>query len=345
MATLNTTAASTLGILINNLPSNGYKSNADTDITVTVNGQANDLLKEANYLLSTGIPANVIDGSIDISIAKSTLNQTAQYIGVRLVSVLASDANASKFKFAADSAFSTYAPIVISASTAPVSLANTIWSDSTIAYAASGNLDISVDVSYIASNNTPGDNVTYIVEFYETDNTSTGTPVLIGSVSQTTDTSAALSITSYSAEVTSVMTAYDPTNLTTAKTSYYRNDAIALQTALTTNTADYYKHVSTISVELDIPTAVSIGSGFLYVTTLTAPANVAALDTDAASGTGTVKIDLSNTTGQGVTIVGNTITLAMPTGTVYDKVFTATGSTGTLKTPVSVYVTGNLSGI
>lgn len=141
------------------------------------------------------------------------------------------------------------------------------------------------------------------------------------------------------------MTAYDPTNLTTAKTSYYRNDAIALQTALTTNTADYYKHVSTISVELDIPTAVSIGSGFLYVTTLTAPANVAALDTDAASGTGTVKIDLSNTTGQGVTIVGNTITLAMPTGTVYDKVFTATGSTGTLKTPVSVYVTGNLSGI
>ena len=344
MANLNTTAASTLGILINNLASNGYKSNADTDITVTVNGQANNLLKEANYLLSTGIPANVIDGSIDISIAKSTLNQTAQYIGVRLVSVLASDANAGKFDFAADSAFSTDAPIAISESTAPVSIANTIWSDSTIAYAATGTLDISVDVSYIASNNTPGDNVTYIVEFYETDNTSTGTPVLIGSVSQTTDTSAALSITSYSAEVTSVMTAYDPTNLT-AKTSYYRNDAIALQTALTTNTADYYKHVSTISVELDIPTAVSIGSGFLYVTTLTAPANVAALDTDAASGTGTVKIDLSNTTGQGVTIVGNTITLAMPTGTVYDKVFTATGSTGTLKTPVSVYVTGNLSGI
>ncbi|WP_242976785.1 hypothetical protein [Clostridium sp. 3-3] len=92
------------------------------------------------------------------------------------------------------------------------------------------------------------------------------------------------------------MTAYDPTNLTTAKTSYYRNDAIALQTALTTNTADYYKHVSTISVELDIPNAISIASGFLYVTTLTAPANVAALDTDAASGTGTVKIDLSNTT-------------------------------------------------
>lgn len=355
-----TTTNSSFGILVNNEASNGYTSSATKDLLFTLAfiNTVTGLNNETNYELQIGIPTPVINGALTLNIDKTSLNATAEYVGIRLVSDASTDANASKFSFTAGSDFETPAtPLAISQSTDPASTGNILWSTAPIAQEASGLLQIPLTLNYIAAAKTPGDSVTYTLELYQNNSTTSGTPALKGSASVTTDTSAALTITSWTAVVASEISAYNQANFATSPTSFAIGEKIALKTNLATDATPYHKRVSTITTTLVIPIAIALDTDYatpsptadyIYITALNAPADLAALNTDAEDTTTgvTVKVPIATDSATGVTLTtdasNNTIQIAIDP-TYYAKIFETVDTNTVLKTPVDVYVTGKVN--
>ena len=354
---ITTTSNTSFGILVNDLESNNYTSSAVKNLIFTLAfiNTVTDLKNEANYEISTVITTPVINGTLTINVEKSSLDATAHYLGIRLVSDTSTNANASKLTFTAGSSFSN-TPVETSQSTAPASNSNILWSAAVIPQESTGSFIIPLSIKYTGT--TPGNSLTYTLELYQTDNISTGTPVLKGTAIATTDTSLPLELTAWSSQVTSAITAYKQDNFVAAPASFAIGEKLALKTNLTTNVNANYKRVSTITTTIVIPRDISLDTDYmnslapdyLYVTALKNPVNLAALNTDAADSTDgvTVKVPITTDVDTGVTLTTdsatNTISIAIDS-TYYEKVFEAVDAKVVLKTPIDIYVTGTVNAI
>ena len=337
MAILTPLSKSVFTVKINNLDAAGYDTTGNTNPQLTTyiaNASTAAIAGETNFLVS-GDDNTVINGSLTISIDQSTLSDNL-YLGFRLFNATGN----SNFTFTTtdDTTFNvpqTSPYIADSATTSTI-----IWTNNTIANTA-GTITIPVEVAYAASTKTPGDTVTFTVELFENSAASNEGSSFqsIGTVDRTTDSQTAnLTVTVYTGVVSSAMTSHSPEALNSDQNTFYRNNPIALKTLLTTTNDTYYKPATALTITLTVPTAIPLS--MLYVTTSsqTTISNIAS-DTD-----NTVAIDLTGSlTDTGITIItvdtNNIVSIAMPTGVIFDKVF----DNGALKSPVQVYVTGTVS--
>ena len=175
------------------------------------------------------------------------------------------------------------------------------------------------------------------------DPTADTAPTFITTISDTdSGTPRALSVTSYTAAVTTTFLSAVPTSLTVSKTSFYKGDPIALITGFTTNSNAGYKPVTNL-VLTDTITA-NITPVTLYASLLADAANQAALD--ASVGTNTVKIDFSTLPSDVVyNTSANTVAVTMSNASgSFTTLFT--GPENTLPTAnVYIYIIGKITGL
>lgn len=131
----------------------------------------------------------------------------------------------------------------------------------------SGTIDI--EISYTGGNLPTENNPLAInVDLFETDSLTDFTNVVKYSVSEDTSDDEPtvhnpLQVTVVTAELTPVITSHAETALKTDKNAFVLNDAIALKTVLTTNTAEYHKKAKEFSFNQEINKAIDVS--YLYI--------------------------------------------------------------------------------
>lgn len=223
MGTFNTSLDNTFGAKINTTLADGYKSSAGPlEITVTFTPPMvpdDTLLNETNFYLDSPdntIPANIVNGQLQLKFLKGELD-LAKYVGFRLSS---DTANADLTFKTTTTGFAADTKSIVSNVGDPT-VNDFIWATETstnLTDDGNGYVIITVDLNYVGD--TAGTTSTFSVDVYEAaDKTLSTDLVALGSVSETQiggDT-VNLTITTYSAEITPVMTSHDPTALTTSK--------------------------------------------------------------------------------------------------------------------------------
>ena len=335
-------------ILINNEPVTNYTT---TEQNITLNASNNpnsipdgSLLNETNFAVSTSpqVPDNIVPGELTIKILKSALSTTTNYLGFRLS---ASSAN-TNFSFKTTNTDFSAGSKTISSNTS-VTKDVIVWSSVDIATIATdltetGYILIPVEINYTSS--TPDTSVTFFVDLYEMADPVNGTtPTFITTISDTdSGTPRALSVTSYTAAMTTSFISAVPTSLTVSKTSFYKGDPIALKTGFTTTSTAGYKPATNLVLTNSI--TANITPVTLYASLIDNATDQAALDTGV--GTNTVKVSFSSLpTDVAYNTTANTVTVTMNNTTgSFTSLFTGTGST--LPTSnVYIYIIGNVSGI
>lgn len=350
MGTFNTLANTLFDIKVNNTPSTNYTT---TDQTITITAEnnpniipADTLEKETNYAVGTSpqVPDNIVPGKITVKIKISDLTPTTNYLGLRL----SADSAQTDFTFNLNKTqFDNTEKAVPSKNSAAIG--DFAWSSvdiSQITHDSAPDADfvsIPVEINYTGS--TQNISATFYADIYTTDNTTTGALTAVTTISETGDTvPQAITITSYTAVMTTSIMAAVPTALTVSKNSFYKNDPIVLKTGFTTTTGEGYKPATKLILTNTI--TANITPTTLYASTLADAADVTALEGGIAGNTVIKIADFANLPSDVVYNTGaGTVQVTMDNATgSFKSLFTGTGTTLPASN-VYIYIIGKVVGI
>ncbi|WP_294403193.1 hypothetical protein [uncultured Clostridium sp.] len=350
MGNIITKSNTLFNVKINNTPSTNYTA---TDQTITISADNNPniipagtLEKETNFAVSNDpkqIPDNIVPGKITVKIKKTDLSPDTNFLGLRL----SADSAQGNFTFkVTNEEFDNTTKPVPSKNSAVIN--DFAWATVNIAALTADITEtdfvlIPVEINYTGTSQNVS--ATFYVDIYTADNTTSGTISAVTTISETDDTvPQSITITSYTAAMTSSLMAAVPTALTVSKLSFYKNDPIALKTGFTTTTGDGYKPAVKLILTNTITS--NITPVTLYASIIGDATDINDLEAGIIDGK-VIKVDDFESLPADVeyTSGGDTVKITMDnTAGTFKDLFTGTDST-LPKSDVYIYIIGKVVGL